>query len=112
MAKRYIRAILGVTAGAIAGAVITLLFRTDVIGVIVGAIFGVSLGPISRWTDGLTCGATIGGIIGVAIGLIGANGDTGEVPLTVNASMGALIGAMWGGTVGRVFKADQERFSG
>jgi uncharacterized membrane protein len=110
MSKRHVKAILGVVAGAIVGAVITLLFHTNVIGVIVGAIFGVSLGPIAKWTDGLKYGAIIGGVIGAVIGLIGTNSGSRITYFMVSASMGAFIGAMWGGAIARVFKADQQRF--
>lgn len=110
MTKGYVRAIAGVVAGVIQGAVMTLAFGAQPIGVVVGAIFGVSLSRVAKWTDGLAYGAIIGGAVGVTNGLISAYSGSRLAHVMVRASMGAVIGAVCGAAVARVFKGDQERF--
>jgi len=112
MANRYLKSIAGVIAGVTIGAVITLAFGANAVGVIVGAIFGVSLCPVTEWREALTYGGVIGGFIGGANGLISAYDGGRLTHVMVSASMGALIGAVWGGAVGRVFRSDQEQFPG
>ena len=88
MEQRYVRAIAGVVAGVILGAVITLAFGARPIGVVVGAIFGVSLSRMATWTDGLAYGAVIGGAVGLTNGLISAQSGSRPAHVMVRASMG------------------------
>ena len=108
MAKGYVRAVVGVGAGVLLGAAIAFAFGASQIGVLVGAIFGVSLAHLAKWTDGLAYGAAIGGALGVINGLISAYSGSRLTHVMVSASTGTMLGAIWGAAIGSVFKGDQE----